>query len=664
MIADIRKYTFLVHHSDYEKLLDSLRSAGVVHIVEKRKITEGSSIENELKFLKRYKNAIRLISHYAPEAIPAESQIDPEKVLAEVESSLRVIEEAKHQIEVLKPEADRSKPWGSFDKASIERLKDSGWEVSLYSCPEKRFNRAWEDNYTVEIISTSRGRLSFAVVHKAGEEPAIQADQEKIPDRTAETILNEIAGYGKKIEEIKSSFVTNAPEWLFSLNKGNDAIINTVEYFEASGQADKYAEDNLYVLEGWVPASDDDRIKEILQTIDCYSFISNPEENEKIPVILVNSRFSRLFEPIAKLFALPNYREMDLTPFFAPFFMLFFGMCLGDAGYGLLFIVGGFIFTKKVKKEFRPFVTLGQYFGIAAVLFGLVSGTFFGINLIDSGYTITGQSVINMKQDGVPSNVISMLENVKGESFGTKKTFSDEVVSVIGDADFKKYKNAILSNTESSFPLIGSFRHLMLEPINMFYLALIIGGLQIIFGMIVRIFNITKWKGFKYSLSTIGWVVVVLTLVVFKGGSALGIIDSEKTKIIFLVLMAMAGVLIFFFNSPGKNIFAQLGLGIWDSYGVVTGLFGDLLSYIRLFALGISSSILGFVFNDISLQMFSIPYVGWLLCIIMLIVGHSINIALATLGSFVHPMRLTFVEFYKNAGFSGGGIEYKPFKTK
>ena len=97
---------------------------------------------------------------------------------------------------------------------------------------------------------------------------------------------------------------------------------------------------------------------------------------------------------------------------------------------------------------------------------------------------------------------------------------------------------------------------------------------------------------------------------------------------------------------------------------MVTGVFGDLLSYIRLFALGISSAILGFVFNDISLQLLNIPYVGWLFFLILLLFGHSINLFLATLGGFIHPMRLTFVEFYKNAGFEGGGKEYKPFIIK
>lgn len=196
----------------------------------------------------------------------------------------------------------------------------------------------------------------------------------------------------------------------------------------------------------------------------------------------------------------------------------------------------------------------------------------------------------------------------------------------------------------------------MQDSLSMFYLSILIGGVQIIFGIFVRIFNITRQRGFKYALSAVGWFILIVTLVL--NATLLG---ENAGRVVFYALLGISGVLIFFLNNPDKNIFVRFGAGIWDSYGMVTGIFGDLLSYIRLFALGISSAILGFVFNDISLQLLNIPYIGWLFFIILLLVGHSINLFLATLGGFIHPMRLTFVEFYKNAGFQGGGKKYNPF---
>jgi V/A-type H+-transporting ATPase subunit I len=114
-------------------------------------------------------------------------------------------------------------------------------------------------------------------------------------------------------------------------------------------------------------------------------------------------------------------------------------------------------------------------------------------------------------------------------------------------------------------------------------------------------------------------------------------------------------------NTPGKNIFLNIANGLWIMYGAVTGFFGDLLSYIRLFALGVSSGILGFVINTMAAQFGVIPIIGPVLYILFMIGAHGLNIALSSLGAFVHPMRLTFVEFFNNAGFSGPGIAYKPF---
>ena len=117
----------------------------------------------------------------------------------------------------------------------------------------------------------------------------------------------------------------------------------------------------------------------------------------------------------------------------------------------------------------------------------------------------------------------------------------------------------------------------------------------------------------------------------------------------------------FFFNSPGKNIFVNFGLGIWNTYNNVSGLVGDLLSYIRLFAIGLSGGILATVFNDLATGLSpDIPVVRELMILLILLVGHGINLFMSSISSFVHPMRLTFVEFYKNAGFEMAARQFEP----
>ena len=136
-------------------------------------------------------------------------------------------------------------------------------------------------------------------------------------------------------------------------------------------------------------------------------------------------------------------------------------------------------------------------------------------------------------------------------------------------------------------------------------------------------------------------------------------------SVAYLVILGVGLVLMFFFNSPGKNIFVNVGLGIWNTYNNVSGLVGDLLSYIRLFAIGLSGGILAMVFNQLAVGMSpDIPVVKQLVMLLILLLGHGINLFMCVLSSVVHPLRLTFVEFYKNAGFEAATRVFTPLKNE
>jgi V/A-type H+-transporting ATPase subunit I len=180
--------------------------------------------------------------------------------------------------------------------------------------------------------------------------------------------------------------------------------------------------------------------------------------------------------------------------------------------------------------------------------------------------------------------------------------------------------------------------------------------------MILKVFNIRKSQGIRYSFSTIGWLVLILGSGILMGAKYAGWISQPAAGIVQNVILGVSGILIFLLNHPKRNILVNIGAGLWDAYGMVSGIFGDLLSYIRLFALCISGGILGFVFNKLASSLSPDNIIlGPLVMIIILVIGHSINIFMCALGAFVHPMRLTFVEFFKNAGFTGGGKPYSPF---
>ena len=179
-----------------------------------------------------------------------------------------------------------------------------------------------------------------------------------------------------------------------------------------------------------------------------------------------------------------------------------------------------------------------------------------------------------------------------------------------------------------------------------------------------------------YGLGKFSWVVALLSATILFGLPVFGAVLPQAVQYVLYALIALSALGIFFLNSPnaykkdsalGKalGVGSNLGSGLWDTYGMTTGLLGDLLSYIRLFALGLTGGVLGSVFNNLAMDMSpDIPVVHEIEMVIILLLGHGINFGLCMISSLVHPMRLTYVEYFKNADFEGNGKEYQPFMVK
>ncbi len=664
MITPMKKYSFLVYHNDYQGFLDKLRELGVVHIAEKKSEEKQVQLQDQFERIRRYDETIRFLNRRDVEK-DDESKTpgdrSPGEILEELDTLQKEEEENEQKESTLRKELVKLRPWGDYRKDDIEKLKQEGYELHLFSCPAKRFEDEWRDQYDIEIINHFKGQIYFVVIAPAGQEIEIDAEPEPVAERSLSELKKELKGLEQRNREISEAYDDHARRSIPILTRGKKELVDEIEYRSTLIDTEDQAEGTLKLLEGWVPEPREKKLLEFLDQSEAYYISTEPDKDEYPPILLENDKFTHLFEPIGRLFDLPNYKELDLTPFFAPFFMLFFGFCLGDAGYGLIFVVAAALLKRKVDRKMKPILTLAQFLGLGTVIFGALSGTFFGINLIDTGYTITGQTLAFLGGENLPSTVMDQLQQLQGVHFEARNDFLEAVRKTIGEKPLSNYRFEILKYTEPDIEWLDSFRHLMQNPLHMFYLSMIIGGAQIIFGKILLVFNIIKRKGLKYGFSTMGWVLLIVSLVFFMGGDNYGMLDLEKNRPVFNIFLIVSGGLIVFFNNPDSNVFMRPLNAIWDAYSVVTGVFQDILSYIRLFALGISSAILGFVFNDISSQLLGVPYIGWLLFLILLLFGHSINIFLATLGAFIHPMRLIFVEFYKNAGFRGGGKEYKPF---
>lgn len=602
MISKMKKLAFLIYHKDYDTFLEQVRNLGVVHVVTKSQgEAENQDLQATIRLSARYAAAIKLLEGMNVKAADKTSgNADKgEQVLDKLEALQQHDAETNHRIQAIEKEITAMEPWGDFKMESLKRLRDAGYEVGFYICSDKVYDEEWETQYHAVVINHIGSKVYFVTVTPVTETVSLDVESAKIADRSLSEIIQEKEKLDAERAETENAMKELAKNSIPDLKAAQVRTSQLVDFDKVKLSADSLAGNKLMLLEGWAPAENAQQLNDFLKSSEVYYEISDPVPGDNVPIQLNNKGFFKLFEPIMKLYMLPKYNELDLTPFFAPFFMLFFGLCLGDTGYGLFILLGisGYrLIAKSISPSMKPILTLVQLLGLSTAICGLLTGTCFGFNLYD----------IN----------VPFIQKMK------------EVI--------------------------------MLDNQQMFNLSLILGAIQIIFGMTLKAVNQAIQFGFKYAISTIGWLLVLVsTAVAF---AAPGVIAMGGT--LHLAILAVGGLMVYLFNSPGKNIFLNIGLGLWDTYNMATGLLGDILSYVRLFALGLSGGILAGVFNSLAVGMSPDNVIaGPIVMVLIFVIGHSINIFMNVLGAMVHPMRLTFVEFFKNSGYEGGGKEYKPFKN-
>lgn len=602
MISKMKKLAFLIYHKDYDTFLEQVRNLGVVHVVTKSQgEAENQDLQATIRLSARYAAAIKLLEGMNVKAADKTSgNADKgEQILDKLEALQQHDAETNHRIQAIEKEITAMEPWGDFKTESLKLLRDAGYEVGFYICSDKVYDEEWETQYHAVVINHIGSKVYFVTVTPVTETVSLDVECAKIADRSLSEIIQEKEKLDAERTETENAMKELAENSIPDLKAAQVRTSQLVDFDKVKLSADSLAGNKLMLLEGWAPAENAQQLNDFLKSSEVYYEISDPVPGDNVPIQLNNKGFFKLFEPIMKLYMLPKYNELDLTPFFAPFFMLFFGLCLGDTGYGLFILLGisGYrLIAKSISPSMKPILTLVQLLGLSTAICGLLTGTCFGFNLYDLH--------------------VPFIQKMK------------EVI--------------------------------MLDNQQMFNLSLILGAIQIIFGMTLKAVNQAIQFGFKYAISTIGWLLVLVsTAVAFAAPSVMAMGGT-----LHLAILAVGGLMVYLFNSPGKNIFLNIGLGLWDTYNMATGLLGDILSYVRLFALGLSGGILAGVFNSLAVGMSPDNVIaGPIVMVLIFVIGHSINIFMNVLGAMVHPMRLTFVEFFKNSGYEGGGKEYKPFKN-
>ncbi len=429
----------------------------------------------------------------------------------------------------------------------------------------------------------------------------------KVSDIPSGAVSSVIAALHRKMEEIREE-----NERIVSDNRAMAEdlvpVLGLWDYYEDKKNLSEVTNsfqrtDYTYVIRGFVKAKEIDKLRQGLSAFtEILVTDEEPTLEDDPPVYLENPPLLRPFEVITNIYGFPQYNEVDPTPILAPFFWIFFGICLADAVYGIILAVGCWFFlkTQKLADGGQKLVRLLMYSGVSTILMGALMGSWFA----DLPTVFFGGTIIERLAKSVA------------------------VLDPIGD------------------------------PLTLLVISIVLGVIQVWVGILVKMYALIRAGEVKEGILSQGsWGLLIPGLMGVVAQKA-GIINSS----IPLYVMYLGAFLVMYSASRGqKNILLKPFAGLYGLYSIV-GYFSDTMSYSRLLALGLASAVIGVVVNKMAeLVVGMVPVVGWVFVPIILLGGHIFNLVINVLGSFIHAGRLQFVEFFTKF-FEGGGRPFKPLK--
>ena len=612
MIVKMMKYNIVLFSAERERFVERLRELGMVDITtsgwepteaDRELVTAIESRTKALAALEQFANS--------EDYLAGGARLEKGEVFEAYQKAQMTIAAAKSENARLQKMLDEWLAWGDFDCSTLAKLAESGVVLRYFTAQRATFEKnseEWGANLNIAVVGEDDAQVRFVVIGNGSEEIAIDAQEQKAPTMNNSELKAQIEQNEATIKA-QNGVLSAVADARTEIEAELAALKCQMQDVRIEATADKAAEGLLLVMEGWAEKATSEQVDAALNEYPNVVYIKeNPTEEDETPVKLKNNRFARLFELIGGLYALPKYGTLDMTPFFAPFYMLFFAICLNDAGYGAIILLLGILMRLLMGEKMRKMAYLTMICGGATTLFGLATGSLFGLS--------------------IPTALFDF------------------------QAEF-------------------------------FSWALALGVFQILFGMLLNIIFKASHFGIKSTFSTLGWFIVLVSGCLAGGLQLLNeswvIPGFTTSSIAFYVAMGVGLFMMLFLNDLSRKPIEYILLygflknfasGLWDTYNNITGLLSDVLSYIRLFAIGLSGGVLAQVFNslamgltglDAGIEQFGVGTVFQILgATAILLVGHAINLFMSTISSFVHPMRLTFVEFYKNAGFEMTTRAFEP----
>ncbi|NLG15898.1 MAG: hypothetical protein GX556_01050 [Fibrobacter sp.] len=633
MIVKMKRLELLLYYKEREQFLDSLRSLGVVHVEEE---SDGSSdsriseLQGTIRQCDRIISALKKVQKDKSLTVSQLKDGDPLQVLNKFEELEQQREKTVQEIAALKKDVALLEPWGNFEPSSVKRLSSVGIKLRFLTMAQKKFDALDKSKLPVELISRLNGQVFFVAIER--DEPVkIDAEEIRLPDSSLFSVNDKI----KSLETTRKSIDSQIDSLVSSIGILDAFMIdkqNTLNYERTRLSMQDHASGKLLLMKGWIPVNKEKDVAAYLQKFSAWFKISEPGIRETVPIMVKNGPFSKLFEPIMKIYSFPDYWEMDPTPFFAPFFMIFVGLCLGDLAYGLILALLGLVATVMAPKQARPLTLLVTVLGLSTSVAGILMNSFFGHTIFGGPGIADGSAYF---ANGV--NIFSPLSPIE-------------------------------TGTGQKFPMMA--------------FAMVIGIVQLSFGMILKAINNALQGSILGALQPLASLGMLLSAIMMAAhghfldmhqlvigplniGAFLTILSPGMAKASLFISLAV----FMLFNNLQMKIFMRPLIGLWELYQYISGIVGNVLSYLRLFALGLAGGLLAAAFNYMAFMFITkdgqIEYASPMIVftILVLILGHALNLALSLIGAFVHPLRLTFVEFYGSLGFKGGGKPYNPFKN-
>ena len=463
---------------------------------------------------------------------------------------------------------------GVIDEESGE--KAAAWTGLLSKDKEYSYNLviclAGQEKQLVSALSDiGFSKISFPDLNGTVEQnlEMLAERKEELADKR-EVLLKQLAKYSEDLSEAEKAIdiLSNNAR----LTGVREKLLNT---------------QSAFILQGWAPEDRVDEVGALLEKYGAFFCAEDPSDEDEPPIKLKNAKIIQPFEPVTEMFALPTYRGLDPNFMVAPFYFLFFGMMLSDAGYGLLLAIGGFLILKftNIRGSLRNMVKMFAICGISTVVWGFLFGTFFG-----------------------------------------------DAVGVIASTFFG-----------SSLTLPPLWFDPVNDPITLLIVSFVVGFIHILVGLGLKMFMLIRDGHYFSAIFDVGcWMLLLIGIPVVLFSVPVGI-----------ALIAVGAVgLILTQGRDKKGILGKIIGGVGSLYGI-TGYMSDILSYSRILALGLSAGVIGSVFNKLG-SLGGANIIGVILFIVIFAVGHLLNLALSTLGAYVHASRLQFIEFFSKFYESGG----------